>query len=159
MTSPARLRPLVSADLDRVVELEGELFGPGAWSRGVYLDELAAPGRTYLAAVVDGTVVGYAGLAAGEEAQVMTVGVAAPYRRRGIARQLLEALLSAARADGSRTVLLEVRASDAGAQRLYEGAGFTRIGLRRGYYAAEGEDAVVMRARLTASPGPVGSEP
>lgn len=159
MTSPARLRPLVSADLDRVVELEAELFGPGAWSRGVYLDELAAPGRTYLAAVVDGTVVGYAGLAAGEEAQVMTVGVTAPYRRRGIARQLLEALLAAARADGSRTVLLEVRASDAGAQRLYEGAGFTRIGLRRGYYAAEGEDAVVMRARLTASPGPVGSEP
>ena len=159
MTSPARLRPLVSADLDRVVELEAELFGPGAWSRGVYLDELAAPGRTYLAAVVDGTVVGYAGLAAGEEAQVMTVGVAAPYRRRGIARQLLEAILAAARADGSRTVLLEVRASDAGAQRLYEGAGFARIGLRRGYYAAEGEDAVVMRARLTASPGPVGSEP
>lgn len=159
MTSPARLRPLVSADLDRVVELEAELFGPGAWSRGVYLDELAAPGRTYLAAVVDGTVVGYAGLAAGEEAQVMTVGVTAPYRRRGIARQLLEALLAAARADGSRTVLLEVRASDAGAQRLYEGAGFTRIGLRRGYYAAEDEDAVVMRARLTASPGPVGSEP
>ncbi|RPF27559.1 ribosomal-protein-alanine N-acetyltransferase [Georgenia muralis] len=159
MTSPARLRPLVNADLGRVVELEEELFGPGAWSRGVYLDELATPGRTYLAAVVDGTVVGYAGLAAGEEAQVMTVGVAAPYRRRGIARQLLEALLSAARAAGSRTVVLEVRASDAGAQRLYEGAGFTRIGLRRGYYAAEGEDAVVMRARLTASPGPVGSEP
>ncbi|GAA4287699.1 ribosomal protein S18-alanine N-acetyltransferase [Georgenia daeguensis] len=158
-----RLRPLRESDLDRVMELEVQLFGAGAWSRGAYLEELTrAPGRTYLAAVVDGPggelVVGYAGLVAGTEAQVMTVGVDAEHRRRGIGRLLVDALLADARAHGARTVLLEVRAGDAGAQRLYARAGFEPIGRRRNYYQAEGEDAVVMRARLTPSPGPVGAE-
>ncbi|WP_127126574.1 ribosomal protein S18-alanine N-acetyltransferase [Georgenia sp. SYP-B2076] len=159
----ARLRPLTRADLDRVMELEPQLFGAGAWTRGVYVDELTTPGRTYVAAVVDrpdGTeiMVGYAGLAAGDEAQVMTVGVDPAFRRRGIATQLLEALLRAARAERARSVLLEVRASDAGAQRLYARAGFTPIGVRRNYYAVEREDAVVMRATLGRRGRPVGSE-
>jgi len=158
-----RLRPLRVSDLDRVMELEEQLFGAGAWSRGAYVEELTrAPGRTYLAAVVDRPggelVVGYAGLVAGTEAQVMTVGVDAEHRRRGIGRQLVDALLEDARAHGARTVLLEVRAGDAGAQRLYARAGFEPIGRRRNYYQAEGEDAVVMRARLTPSPGHVGAE-
>jgi [ribosomal protein S18]-alanine N-acetyltransferase len=158
-----RLRPLRLDDLDRVMELEDQLFGPGAWGRGAYVEELTvAPGRTYVAAVVDAEdgerLVGYAGLAAAEEAQVMTVGVDADYRRRGIGARLVDALLAAAREDGARTVLLEVRASDEGAQRLYRRAGFEPVGRRRRYYQAEREDAVVMRARLTPSPGPVGTE-
>ncbi|GAA4417699.1 ribosomal protein S18-alanine N-acetyltransferase [Georgenia halophila] len=158
-----RLRPLALDDVDRVMELEDALFGPGAWSRGAYVEELtSAYGRTYVAAVVDDDgrerVVGYGGLAAGDEAQVLTVGVEAAYRRRGIGALLVDALLSAARTGGARTALLEVRASDDVAQRLYARAGFVPIGVRRGYYQAEGEDAVVMRARLTRTPGPVGSE-
>ena len=140
---PVRLRPLTRGDLDRVLELEPLLFGAGAWSRGVYLEELVTPGRSYVAAVADlpggaEILVGYAGLAAGEEAQVMTVGVDAAFRRRGIGASLLDALERAARADGARSMLLEVRAGDAGAQRLYARAGFVAIGLRRNYYAAEG---------------------
>jgi ribosomal-protein-alanine N-acetyltransferase len=88
----------------------------------------------------------------------MTVGVDVAYRRQGIGARLVDALLDAARRDGARTVLLEVRASDEGAQRLYRRAGFRPIGRRRHYYQAEQEDAVVMRARLTRSPGPVGAE-
>jgi [ribosomal protein S18]-alanine N-acetyltransferase len=158
-----RLRPLRESDLDRVLELEGQLFGAGAWSRGAYVDELTrAPGRTYVAAVVDQPegerVVGYAGLAGGAEAQIMTVGVDAAHRRQGIGAMLVDALLAAARVQGARTVLLEVRAGDAGAQRLYTRAGFEPIGRRRNYYQAEREDAVVMRARLTVAPGPVGAE-
>jgi ribosomal-protein-alanine N-acetyltransferase len=159
--APARLRALRFSDLDRVLALEPELFGRGAWSRGVYDEELATPGRTYLAAVVDDPdelLVGWAGLAAGEEAQVMTVGVAPGYRRRGIATQLLGALLDVAREQGARSVLLEVRASDDGAQALYARAGFTPIGRRRHYYVAEGEDAIVMRTVLRRGSGPVGSE-
>lgn len=152
------LRPLVRADLDRVMELERDLFGAGAWSRGTYLDELVAPGRTYVAAVVDDVVVGYAGLAAGDEAQVMTVGVDPGHRRAGIGTALVSALLNAARRAGARTALLEVRAGDGGAQELYRRCGFEPVGRRRHYYAAEREDAVVMRARLDRAVGPVGSE-
>ena len=88
----------------------------------------------------------------------MTVGVAPGYRRRGIATQLLGALLDVARAQGARSVLLEVRASDDGAQALYARAGFVPIGRRRHYYVAEREDAVVMRTVLRRGPGPIGSE-
>ena len=162
MSAPARLRPLTAADLDRVLALEPQLFGRGAWSRQVYAEELTTAGRTYLAAVVDDEpgelLVGWAGLAAGEEAQVMTIGVAPGYRRRGIATQMLGALLDVAHRQGARSVLLEVRASDDGAQALYARAGFVPIGRRRHYYVAEGEDAIVMRTQLRAGPGPVGSE-
>ena len=54
-------------------------------------------------------------------------------------------------------MLLEVRASNTAAQSLYAAHGFTRIGLRRRYYQAPQEDAVVMRALLRPAPAPVGS--
>lgn len=148
------LRELGTADLDRVLRLEQELFGPAAWSPDMVRSELAAPGRRYVAAVDPGAgVVGYAGIALGPDAEVMTVGVSAPWRRRGIGAALLAALLEAARARGARRVFLEVRASDEGAQRLYGRAGFRAIGRRPGYYQPEGADAVVMRLDLPAPSG------
>lgn len=184
--SPVRLRPLLESDLGRVMELEPLLFGAGAWSLGTYREELTTTGRTYVAAVVPGAdgeqpgtdgerpgvatvmpgvegpdagderLVGYAGLATGEEAQVMTVGVDAEHRRQGIGARLVGALVEAARTGGARTVLLEVRASDDGAQQLYARAGFVPIGRRRRYYR-DGEDAVVMRTDLRRRVGPVGT--
>lgn len=152
------LRALRRSDLDRVEVLERELFGRGAWPRGVYEEELREPGRRYVAAVTDGDVaVGYAGIALGEDAEVMTVGVDAAWQRRGIGARLVEALLDAARECGARRVFLEVKADDDGAQRLYARAGFRPVGLRRGYYQPENVDAVVMRLDL-AGVGPVGAE-
>ena len=152
------LRALGRGDLDRVEVLERELFGRGAWPRGVYEDELREPGRRYVAAVTDGdVVVGYAGIALGEDAEVMTVGVDAAWQRRGIGARLVDALLDAAREFGVRRVFLEVKVDDDGAQRLYARAGFRPVGLRRGYYQPENVDAVVMRLDL-ARVGPVGAE-
>jgi ribosomal-protein-alanine N-acetyltransferase len=55
-----------------------------------------------------------------------------------------------AREYGARSMLLEVRPSNADALRLYARYGFARIGVRRGYYPAHGgrEDAVVLRITL-----------
>ena len=55
-----------------------------------------------------------------------------------------------ARSYGARTMLLEVRPSNAAAQQMYERYGFVRIGIRRGYYPARDgrEDAIVMRVAL-----------
>lgn len=154
-----RLRPLERADLDRVLELEPELFGRGAWSRVAYESELELDDRRYVAAIgTDGELVGWAGIALADEASVMTVGVAPGARRRGIGTLLLGALLDEARAARARQVFLEVRASDAGAQALYSRAGFEPVGLRRGYYSAEGEDAVVMCLSLVRRAGPVGAD-
>lgn len=164
----ARLRPMRSEDLDAVLALEPELFGAGAWSRGVYEEELRRADRYYVvvaeAGGADGEtdlVVGYAGLAIGIEATVMTIGVAPGRRRQGHARTMLAALLDKARGTRAESVFLEVRANDGGAQALYSSFGFAPLAVRRGYYQPEGADALVMRLVLrpaTPSLGPVGSE-
>ena len=83
-------------------------------------------------------VVGYAGLAVfGDEAHVHTIGVAGAAQRRGLGATLLRDLLAAA---GDRRVLLEVRADNEAAQRLYGGTASCRS-------AAAG--ATTSRARST----------
>jgi [ribosomal protein S18]-alanine N-acetyltransferase len=67
------------------------------------------------------------------------------HRRQGHARALLNELLSHARRERKRLVLLEVRQSNEPAIRLYRSAGFEATGVRRGYYSDTGEDAVEMR--------------
>lgn len=156
-----RLRPLGSADFDRVLHLERVLFGAGAWTYGMLADELAALGRWYVVAEPAGPdavavygigpkpVVGYAGLwFDGDDAQIMTIGVDPHYQRHGVGRALLEALVERARKLRAGAVLLEVRVDNAPALALYEKYGFERIGLRKRYYQPEDKDAFTMRLDL-----------
>ncbi|MGF0115823.1 ribosomal protein S18-alanine N-acetyltransferase [Promicromonospora sp. Marseille-Q5078] len=160
-----RLRPLSSADFDRVLELERVLFGAGAWTYGMLTDELAALGRWYVVAEPTGPdavavygagakpVVGYAGLwFDGDVAQVMTIGVDPHYQRHGVGRALLEALVDRSRRLRASALLLEVRVDNEPALALYERFGFERIGLRRRYYQPEDKDAFTMRLDLAAAP-------
>jgi ribosomal-protein-alanine N-acetyltransferase len=57
-------------------------------------------------------------------------------------------LMALARARAAAIVTLEVRRSNAVAIRLYERHGFTTVGVRRGYYAEDDEDALVMICTL-----------
>lgn len=142
------LRGTHEDDLPRLAELEAELFGPAAWSPATLREELDLADRHYVVAVDGDLVVGYAGILLAPEANVMTVGVDPGHRRRGIATAMLEELLAAARQARCRQVFLEVRADDAGAQRLYRRAGFEDLGIRRGYYQPGGHDALVMVLEL-----------
>lgn len=112
------------------------------------------------AAGAGGRILGYAGMWVGDgagDADLLTIATIPQARRRKVASRLLTELMGTARRAGCRAVLLEVRASNAAAQSLYATHGFTRIGLRRRYYQAPQEDAVVMRALLRPAPAPVGS--
>jgi [ribosomal protein S18]-alanine N-acetyltransferase len=146
------LRPMHSADLTAVMELELALFGEEAWSRDMLAGELRQqPGsRHYLVAEDEtGQIVGYAGLlAAGTQADVVTLGVSMSRWGQGTGSQMLAALLAEARRRGCREVFLEVRMDNMRAQRLYRERGFTEIGIRRGYYQPSGADALVMRLDL-----------
>ena len=85
---------------------------------------------------------------AADEAEILTVGVVPAARRRGIARELIAALLDTARARGARTAYLEVRIDNHPARTLYTSEGFVEVGVRRGYYEAGRTDAVVMSRDL-----------
>ena len=90
-------------------------------------------------------IIGLAGLwiMAGE-AHLTTIGVREAYRRQGIGELLMLAIIELALRHNARLVTLEVRLSNLAAQRLYEKHGFSRVGLRRGYYTDNREDAIVM---------------
>jgi len=159
----AVLRPMTSGDLPAVLELERELFGAEAWSREMLEGELAEVPATryYLVAVAPpggagaaDRVVGYAGLlAAGAQADVLTLAVATLWQRRGTGTALLESLLAEAGRRSCREVFLEVRTDNEAAQRLYRRHGFAVIGVRRGYYQPSGTDALVMRLDLAGQAG------
>ncbi len=147
----AALRIMTTADLDTVLSLEVALFGPEAWSRQMLTGELSQQptSRHYLVAESDDGIVGYAGLlAAGVQADVVTIAVATSRWGQGIGADLLGALLAEARRRGCTEAFLEVKADNTRAQRLYRWWGFTEIGIRRGYYQPSGADAIVMRRDL-----------
>lgn len=85
------------------------------------------------------------------ESHLLNITTVPLHRRQGCARLLLEALQAWSRLQGAECLWLEVRAGNQGACALYERQGFRQVGLRRGYYPAEGgqrEDAVIMSLPL-----------
>ena len=135
--------------VEELLPLEAELFTEQHWSARTFWSELGQlDSRHYVVALEDDAVVGYAGLCDyPDEAWVQTMAVAPARQGAGVGALLLQELLAEAGRRRQRVVSLEVRAGNGPAQRLYERHGFTRTGLRRGYYEPSGEDAVLMTRR------------
>ena len=84
-----------------------------------------------------------------EEAEILSVAVAASRRGKGLARQLLDLHLRRLAGLGARTVFLEVDEGNQPARRLYRRAGFREVGRRPGYYpAGQGSAALILRRDL-----------
>lgn len=136
------------SDLDDVVEIERLSFLT-PWSRDAFRDELTNNARAEYLVVRndDGAAVAYGGFwLIFDEAHVTNIAVHPSFRRKGIGRCLMVALMGAALAKGARRMTLEVRVSNRPAQELYRQLGFASAGVRRGYYLDTREDALVMWA-------------
>jgi ribosomal-protein-alanine N-acetyltransferase len=143
--------PMTTGHIDVLMRYEKQMFGSEAWTRAGYRAELAdARNRCYVVAEDEhGTLLGWAGLlTAGDQAEILTVGVIPDARRRGIGRKLLDELVERAADRGARELFLEVRVDNDAARQLYERNGFTELGRRRGYYDHGRVDAVVMRREV-----------
>ncbi|MBO0822815.1 MAG: ribosomal protein S18-alanine N-acetyltransferase [Actinobacteria bacterium] len=150
---------MTTADLDTVLGLEVAVFGEESWSRQMLVGELGQQpaSRFYLVAEDAGTIIGYAGLlAAGGQADVLTIAVETTRWGQGVGSELLRQLLAEAKRRGCTEAFLEVRADNARAQRLYHWWGFAEVGIRHGYYQPSGADAIVMRLDLS---GPAPTRP
>lgn len=135
--------------LDEVMDIELH-SARSPWPREVFLDEQHRDWAhlDVLSERPDGPVLAFVNYwLIADEAHVLNIATHPRARRRGHARCLLEHVLAAARARGCRTVLLEVRPSNAPALALYHAEGFRPIGRRAGYYQ-DGEDAIVMQLDL-----------
>ena len=146
----ATLREMTWRDIPALAALEPVLFAEDAWSGQTWWAELAErPRRRYVVGERGGTVVGYAGIdCAGEVADVMTIAVAPPARGQGLGSSLMRWLVAQARRAGADYLMLEVRADNAAAQRLYAAAGFSQLTVRRRYYQPGDVDALILRMPL-----------
>ena len=148
---PAKaLREMTWRDIPVLALLEQELFAQDAWSAQTWWAELAGrPRRAYVVGEHGGAVVGYAGVdRGGEVADVMTIAVASAAQSRGLGAALMDWLIAEARRGGARHLMLEVRADNVAAQRLYSKAGFVMTTVRRRYYQPANVDAQIMRLTL-----------
>jgi len=144
---PVHIGPLRRRHLRRVLAIESQVY-PTPWGLSLFLSELALrTTRVYVVARIGREVVGYAGIMlAVDEGHVTTIAVDPAWQRRRIGTRLMLAIAREAIARGATALTLEVRLSNRGAQALYRRFGFAPVGVRRGYYADTGEDALVMWA-------------
>jgi ribosomal-protein-alanine N-acetyltransferase len=137
--------PMRRRHLRSVVRIEAQVY-PRPWTHSLFVSELALrSSRAYFVAKVGREIVGYAGLMMSlTDGHVTTIAVDPAWHRHGIGTRLLLALAREAVARDATALTLEVRLSNQGAQELYKRFGFTAVGVRKGYYADTGEDALVM---------------
>lgn len=145
-----RVRPMVAGDIPQVRLIEQEAF-PELGRGTPFHTELESKLARYLVAVRPSAsgdsdeVVGYAGLwFVLDEAHITALAVRPDVRRQGIGRLLLLAAFGAALERESTLLTLEVRASNRAAQHLYQTLGLRKVGVRRGYYSDNREDAWLM---------------
>jgi ribosomal-protein-alanine N-acetyltransferase len=148
------LVPLRRRHLRSVLRIEGQVY-PRPWSFTLFMSELnLRASRHYVAARLDGVVVGYAGMMFSlDEAHVTTIAVAPRWQHHQIGTRLLVNLARTAIASGSRHMTLEVRMSNAAAQGMYRRFRFEVEGVRKNYYAEINEDALIMWCRDIDTPG------
>ena len=141
------LRLMSQEDISQVTEIDREAF-PTLWPPANYQRELKNGLAHYIVACDEGAghhIMGFAGLwLLVEEAHITNIAVREKHRRQGVGERLLIAIIELAAELGANLITLEVRASNTEAQKLYARYGFVRVGLRRGYYTDNREDAVLM---------------
>ena len=163
-----RLEPMQVAHLDAVMDIERRAYD-FPWSRGNFIDSLAAGHPAWRLLDAGGRLLGYyVALRGVGEMHLLNLTVAPGQQGRGHARRLLAALIDDSRAAGLGSLWLEVRAGNRRARALYARSGFAEVGVRRSYYpalhdaataggalavgAASREDAVVMTLDIGGPP-------
>ena len=148
MEGEQRVRLMMEADINQICELEKKCFSE-PWSFNLIRSGVGSPVDTYFVYEARGEILGYSVMRIlADEGEIQRIAVLPAYRRQGIARKLMDAMMISARRKGARAMALEVRESNRAAVNLYRSAGFREIGRRRGYYHNPPEDAILMELHL-----------
>ncbi len=146
---PLAIRSAALNDVPAILALEQQAQAAAHWTREQY-NQLVSSG-VVLVAEEAGQLCGFVcAQAVAGEWELENVVVAAGFLRRGIANELMRALIQRAKNEAASAILLEVRESNVAARRLYEKHGFREVGRRPAYYKDPAEDAILYTLRLGA---------
>lgn len=135
---------LEEAHLDEIMSIEVEAY-PEPWTLRMFHDEIRSERSHFYVGFLEDTIAAYGGFwLVLDEAHVTSVAVRDSCRGRGYGRALVQYLLDTAVEAGARRATLEVRVSNLVARNLYVSMGFRPVGIRKGYYPKNNEDAIVM---------------
>ncbi len=144
--TPLVERLTTPADLDGVLEIERASFN-NPTTRAWYESELQRPDVCFLYVVrtSEHAVAGFCAFwKVVDQIHINNLAIRPELRQRGLGRLLLDHILADAARLGAPNATLEVRRSNAAAQRLYARAGFTLAGVRNSYYTNPIEDALIL---------------
>ena len=140
--STVEIQPMSAHHLEEVWEIEKTAFSMPL-SLDSFRRELTLPMARLRVAISDKAVVGYLNYWVIEkEAHVMTIAVHPEWRRHGVGKALFEFMIVETK--DFESYHLELRVSNTTARAFYEKYGFKLCGLRKRYYANNGEDALLM---------------
>jgi len=138
------IREMKPSDVETIAELEKKIF-PDPWARSAFEELLNEDSWNALVAETDGRIIGYACFYFVDiEAHLANIGVVEEYRRKSVAKRLLETILRRASENNCEYVILEVRPSGTAARAFYKKHGFEILYRRPEYYRHPVEDAYVM---------------
>lgn len=141
---PCHFRPLSLNDLSEMMEIERDIF-ISPWSASQMRDSLRAAHCQVWGIYLDQSskLIGYGILSLVlDEAELLSIGIAKSYQRRGLGEQLLIFLLKKATDAKAQKIFLEVPASNEGAAALYQKHQFQELGVREAYYRVPGQSSV-----------------
>lgn len=143
------LREYRAGDWEAMYALDLECFEPAFRFSSRAMRRFAeANGALAVVAVSQGKIVGFCIVQMEEQVgYVVTLDVAAAWRRQGLARRLMAEVEARVRAAGGVHMALHVYTKNSGALRFYEGIGYSRLGMEEGFYGG-GLDALVYGKRL-----------
>lgn len=140
-------RRLEKKDAPAAAALEGSCLAE-AWSQSAWESGLSDANAFYAGVFLGERLVGCCGFwQSFEDADVCNVAVDPFCRRQRIGERLLQFLMEKGKMRGVENFTLEVRASNVAAISLYLKLGFTREGVRRGFYENPKEDALILWKR------------
>jgi ribosomal-protein-alanine N-acetyltransferase len=146
-------RALLERDLDGILAVDAVTF-TNPWTRQMYEWEARRSDVSRLFVVHlagdAGPLIAYCAVwVIFDELHINNLAVHPDWRRKGIARALLDFVLAEAQAAGAIHATLEVRRSNQPARELYERLGFAVEGVRPQYYSEPAEDALVLWRRAS----------
>ena len=135
-------------DIASIASMEAEYFADN-WSENSV--KLQIENQRVIVLKYNNCIIGYCiFMIAADEGEILRIAIRKNMRMAGMGKKLLSSVLNEMMKSGCSSAFLEVRASNNGAAAFYKSVGFEEIGIRKGYYRDNGEDAKLFKLGINA---------